>query len=99
VLTIVWEYRVKPEAIDDFESHYGSSGTWVAFFRKGDGYRATELLRDTADPTRYVTVDTWNEEADYERFARAYAAEYASLDAVCAALTTEERLIGRFLAR
>ena len=96
MLTIVWEFRVKPGAIDDFESHYGPSGTWVSFFRKGEGYRQTALLRDAADPTRYLTIDTWEDEAHYQRFSETYAAEYAALDAVCAALTSEERLIGRF---
>jgi heme-degrading monooxygenase HmoA len=96
---LVWEFRVKPGAIDEFENHYGPSGTWVSFFRKGSGYRETALLRDDADPTRYVTIDTWEDDRAYRAFREAYGAEYAALDAVCAALTTEERLIGQFISR
>jgi heme-degrading monooxygenase HmoA len=99
VLTILWEFRVKPGAVEEFENHYGPSGTWVSFFRKGDGFRDTALLRDSADPTRYVTIDTWEDEDAYRRFHETYAAEYASLDTVCAALTTEERPLGRFVSR
>jgi heme-degrading monooxygenase HmoA len=96
VHTIVWEFRVKPGAIEEFENHYGPSGTWVAFFRKGDGYRETRLLRDDADPTRYLTIDMWDDVTAYRAFRETYSAEYAALDAVCEALTTEERLIGQF---
>jgi len=97
VLSIVWEFRVKPGAIEEFENHYGPSGTWVSFFRKGGGYRETALLRDAADPTRYVTIDTWDDEEAYRRFRQAFEAEYAALDSVCAAFTSEERLIGQFV--
>lgn len=97
MLSIVWEFRVKPGAIEEFENHYGPSGTWVSFFRKGAGYRGTSLLRDIADPTRYVAIDTWDDEGAYDRFLLTFAAEYAALDSVCAAFTTEERRIGRFV--
>jgi len=99
VHTIVWEFRVKPGAIEEFENHYGPSGTWVSFFRKGQGYRETQLLRDAADPTRYVTIDSWDDEHAYRLFHETYGAEYAALDAVCAAFSTEERLIGQFGSR
>lgn len=99
VLTIVWEFRVKPGAIEDFENHYGPSGTWVSFFRKGEGYRHTALLRDAVDPTRYLTLDTWDDEEAYRKFREAYDAEYAALDSECAALTSAERPLGQFVGR
>lgn len=99
MVTIVWEFRVKPGAIEEFENHYGPSGTWVSFFRKGDGYRETALLQDSSDPTRYLTLDTWDDEDSYRRFRETFAAEYAALDKVCAAFTTEERQVGQFLGR
>jgi len=99
VITIVWEFHVKPGAIEEFENHYGPSGTWVSFFRKGRGYRSTTLLRDSGDPTRYLTLDTWDDEEAYRLFREAYAAEYAALDQVCADLTTVERHIGQFVGR
>jgi heme-degrading monooxygenase HmoA len=96
---IVWEFRVKPGAAAEFERHYGPAGTWVSLFRKAAGYHETLLLCDGADPLRYVTIDTWNDERAHRAFSESHAAEYAALDAACAALTTEERLIGRFAGR
>lgn len=99
VLTIVWEFHVKTGAIEAFENHYGPSGTWVSFFRKGSGYRDTALLRDSGDPTRYLTLDRWEDEEAYRRFRETYAAQYAALDAVCAAFTVGERQAGQFVGR
>ena len=99
MLTIVWEFHVKPGAIEEFENHYGPSGTWVSFFRKGAGYRETVLLRDQADPTHYVTIDHWDDEGALRVFRETYGAEYAALDTVCEAFTTHERQIGQFTSR
>jgi heme-degrading monooxygenase HmoA len=98
VLTIVWEFRVRPGAVSDFESHYGPAGTWVSLFRRSKGYLGTALLRDDEDPTRYLTLDRWDDEASYLQFQHDHAAAYASLDAACAGLTTEERPLGHFTA-
>jgi hypothetical protein len=46
-----------------------------------------------------VTIDTWDDERAYRLFHETYGAEYAALDAVCAAFSTEERLIGQFGSR
>jgi len=98
MLTIVWEFRVRPGAASEFESHYGPAGTWVSLFRRARGYRGTTLLRDDEDPTRYLTLDVWDDEASYLQFQKAYAAEYAALDTACTSLTTEERPLGHFTA-
>ena len=117
----LWEFRVKPESVGDFERTYGPDGDWARLFRRGAGYVRTELLRELGapdenplpalplgrggastaaprDPGRFVTIDHWRSRADFERFQADFAAEYAALDAACAAYTLDERLIGHFVA-
>ena len=56
----------------------------------------TDLLRDVAEPSSYVTVDRWRSRRDLERFRERFAAEYRALDARCERLTMNEVLIGEF---
>ncbi len=94
MFVVIWEYVVRAESIADFEALYGADGGWAALFREHPGYHGTELLRDEA-PGRYLTLDRWRSEADYEAFLRAASPRYAALDAQGDALTLEERRIGR----
>ena len=92
----LWEFRTSAERRAEFERHYGTAGTWVQLFRQAPGYLGTTLLRDGADPLRFVTIDRWMSAADYESFRERFAREYAALDALCEHLTLSELLIGRF---
>jgi quinol monooxygenase YgiN len=94
----VWEFRVTPECVADFERAYGPDGGWARLFRRAEGCLRTELLCDFGDPCRFITLDNWRSRADYERFQATFAAEYAALDAACAAYAIDERLIGHFAA-
>ena len=69
---------------------------WATFFRKGEGFIATELNRDLKDPTRYLTFDLWMSRQAYEAFRVANHAEYDAIDAQCKALTESERELGSF---
>jgi heme-degrading monooxygenase HmoA len=90
----IWEFRVSPEHVAEYESNYGSNGAWAQLFRRRPAYRGTELLRDKEDPLRYVTVDKWNDLTAYN--AMKEEPEYAILDIACGKLTVSERLIGIF---
>lgn len=90
---IVWEFEPKVARLAEFEREYGSEGVWNALFRRGAGYLGTELVRSPADPSRYLTVDRWISRSAYEAFRAAFREEYAALDARCAALTRNERLV------
>ncbi|HMK31261.1 MAG TPA: antibiotic biosynthesis monooxygenase family protein [Terriglobales bacterium] len=96
MIVIVWEFRVAEGKASEFERHYGPEGTWVRCFRKGTGYRGTELVRDTANRGRYLTLDRWESLAAYQRFKRDSAAEYESIDAELAGLSASELLVGIF---
>jgi hypothetical protein len=40
----VWEFRVRADRRAEFERHYGPDGSWVALFRRGDGYEVPGAL-------------------------------------------------------
>ncbi len=95
---ILWEFRVRPEAVGRFLEQYGPSGSWAALFKRGEGYLGTELLGDPADPARFVTIDRWQSREARERFLGHFGEAYAALDHACEALTLSERLLGEFEA-
>ena len=93
---IVWEYEVRPEKVEAFEALYGPEGDWAYLFSRADGYVETRLLRDTAQPMLYLTIDRWISRAAYEAFVRAVEPAYAALDRRGDALTVRERRLGAF---
>jgi len=95
----VWEYRVRPTFVAEFERAYGAEGEWVALFRRADGYLRTELHRDVDDPLRFITVDHWTSRSAHAAFQREFREDYAQLDDRCEAFTLEEWLIGDFAVR
>lgn len=94
--TYIWEYLVHPEHVEAFEAAYHSEGTWVELFRRAEGYRHTELLRDRSNPLRFVTVDHWDSFDHWDAFRSDFADEFESIDARCEQYTQSEREIGRF---
>ena len=66
--TYVWAFQVRRECLDQFQMHYGEGGSWVELFRRADGYVGTRLLRDRADPCRFLTIDTWRSVDDHRQF-------------------------------
>ncbi len=77
-----------------FEAAYGPAGAWVALFCRAPARLGTELLADGSG--RYLTLDRWRDRAAYDAFRQSAAADYATLDAACEALTAAEREIGAF---
>lgn len=94
--TYIWEYRVGKAHVPEFVRHYGPDGTWVALFKRAEGYVGTVLFRDRDRPDRFVTIDTWRSAAAHEAFRRAFATEFDDLDRHCETLTERERFLGSF---
>jgi len=92
----VWEYRVAPEHQDAFREAYGPAGAWVQLFRRAPGYLRSALYRDRLQPDRFLSIDYWESEADWQAFRSSYAAEFEAIDARCEELTKSEGEIGRF---
>jgi heme-degrading monooxygenase HmoA len=93
---VVWEFRVKPDHVAEFERHYQANGTWASLFRQDPAYQETVLLRDLKTEGRYLTKDFWQDESSYRSFQERFAERYATLDSEFAAFTESEQLIGYF---
>ena len=98
VYTILWEFAVDESSVEAFIAAYGASGDWARLFGQARGYRGTTLLRDEADPLRFVTIDRWESSEDFLRFQEEFGNAYAELDVRFERLTQSEKLIGRFSA-
>ena len=94
--TTIWEFRPAADRREEFEAAYGRSGSWADLFSRAVGYVGTELIQDTEDATRYLTIDRWRSRQAYDAFRNAFAAEYEELDAACEELTSHEALVGQF---
>ena len=95
---IVWAFRVRQEKEKEFVEKYGAEGSWARFFKGSSGYIRTELVRDVAEHFRFLTLDYWQTEADFNDFRKQHLAEYERLDKEFEGLTEAETRLGAFWA-
>jgi quinol monooxygenase YgiN len=95
---ILWEFLPAPGREAEFERAYGHDGDWARFFRRDSGFLGTDLLRDTKDPRRFITVDKWTSQKAFDEFAKREAPAYRELDEKLAPLSAAEMRIGSFTA-
>ena len=69
-------FRYEVRDPEQFEAAYGPEGAWAQFFRTGDGYIGTELLRDVEEPDRYMVIDRWESADAYNVFLAEKQEEY-----------------------
>lgn len=93
---IIWEYQAKEDCVAAFEEIYGENGQWAQLFRKNDGYVGTELLYDSSQLHRYMTIDRWISRKAYETFLSNWKEDYDQLDVQCEGLTAQEVLLGKW---
>jgi heme-degrading monooxygenase HmoA len=96
---IVWEFRIQSTKRRAFERAYGPEGDWAKFFRKAKAYFGTELIQDTQQRDRYLTIDYWESRKHYEDFKKQNRSMYQLIDVRCEALTSAEFEIGQFNRR
>jgi heme-degrading monooxygenase HmoA len=99
MFVVIWEYTVRPEGLREFERVYGADGEWAAMFGRCEGFVETELLRDTEQPDRFVTIDYWRLPDHYVGGLASLGDAYRSLDERCAAFMVTERHVGNFVKR
>ena len=92
----IWEYSVKEEHQTDFIHTYGSSGAWLALFKKAQGYIKTELYRDDKKPSRFITIDYWQSKSERDAFRIKFSKEFEQLDQICEGFTEDEKWVGDF---
>lgn len=93
---IVWEFRIRQEQESEFIRHYGPDGAWARFFRGGEGYIRTELVKDVAEASRFLTLDYWQSQSQFKKFREQNLAEYERLDKEFEGLTEKETRLGSF---
>ena len=93
---IVWEFWVRKERVAEFQEKYGPEGAWARFFRGSAGYIRTELVRDVDSDFRFLTLDYWQTEEEFNRYRQLNLAEYERLDKEFAGLTETETRLGAF---
>jgi hypothetical protein len=96
MIQIVWEFVVKEGSVAAFRRAYGPDGDWSVLFGRHPGYHGTTLLQDTAQGTRFLTIDRWVDSAAFDAMRRDSREDYARLDALFGALTLSERELGVF---
>ncbi len=96
MLLVLWEYQVKPDRLEEFESMYRPDGPWTDFFRVCPAFVSITLWKDLRRPGRYLVADRWTSEALYDEFVKERATEIADLSARGARLWTSEHEMGRY---
>jgi heme-degrading monooxygenase HmoA len=96
MFVILWEFDVKSECEEKFTRVYPPSGAWPRLFATHAKFRETRLLRNVAEPLRFVTMDVWESRENYEHFLHSSAAAYRALDAQRERLITRERHLSSF---
>ncbi len=91
---VVWQYLVKPGAVELFREAYAPGGKWAELFSRSDGYLGTELYNSAEAPERFLTLDRWRSRDAFADFMAGNAAAYAALDRCCADMTTAEVRLG-----
>ena len=64
-----------------FTTAYAADGAWGELFGRAAGFVGTELYRDAVRADRFLTIDRWRNEEDWQSFLHAFGAAYESLDA------------------
>ena len=69
-------FRYEVRDPEEFARVYGPEGEWAQFFRRGDGFIGTELLRDLEEAERYLVIDRWESVDAYNAFLSEFQDEY-----------------------
>jgi len=81
VFVRVWEYEVPGDRAAAFTTACAADVAWGELFGRAAGFLDTELYRDTGRADRFLTIDRWQNEGDWQSFLHAFGAAYESLDA------------------
>ena len=95
-IIIIWQFEVQPALREEFERAYSPDGDWAQLFRCSPDYLGTQLLHDTANPGRYLTLDRWRSAAAFDTFKQDHHADYDALDQGFEALAISETYMGTF---
>jgi hypothetical protein len=92
----VWRFRPAVGRETEFRDAYSATGRWATLFSRATGYRGTSLLVPNEPGGWWLTVDRWDDAADFEVFGHDFGKEYRALDAELEGIAGEEQFIGAF---
>ena len=92
----IWKFRPPAGREQEFAEAYSGSGKWAELFGRAKGYRGTSLLKPLGPDGWWVTIDRWNNAADFEAFGHDFGEEYRALDAELEGVAGEEQFVGAF---
>lgn len=95
-IKVLWEYIVKDDHRDQFIAIYSPDGAWSKLFSKHPGFIRTELIQDSSNPNRFVTIDHWVSLSAYSDMKHRSRNEYKAIDEHCEVFTVDENYIGVF---
>ena len=72
VFVRVWEYEVPDDRAAAFTTAYAADGAWGELFGRAAGFLGTELYRDAVRADRFLTIDRWRNEEDWQSFLHAF---------------------------
>jgi len=93
---VIWKFEININLRKEFEELYGQNGKWVKLFKNSDGYVKTELIKHTAQPNTYLTIDYWKSQSLYEGFLKEKKLQFELIDKEGEGLTKSETKIGWF---
>jgi heme-degrading monooxygenase HmoA len=92
----IWKFRPHEGREAEFEGAYSSTGDWAQLFRNAPGFQGTTLLRPSKPSGWWLTIDRWDDQANFEAFTDVFGEQYRSLDAELEGIAGEEQFVGTF---
>jgi hypothetical protein len=96
MIEVVREFVVKEDFCGQFELAYGPGGAWSKLFSDCPGFRGTTVMRDTKAPRRYMTIDLWDSETQWEQALVDKKAKYAEVEAAFDEWIESRKALGTF---
>jgi hypothetical protein len=96
MIELVREYVIREDMCAHFELTFGPGGACSELLGPSPGFRGLTLMRDVADPRRYLVVEVWESQ---ERRAEALAARqtgFSELEASFDRLASSRKELGNF---
>jgi hypothetical protein len=98
VIAFVWQFDVQAGREPAFERFLGADGAWHAISRRSRSFLGSSLLRDLAQPARYLAVEYWSEMLVYEKHQADFSDEIKELERERDLLLTRMAPLGMFSA-
>ncbi len=79
MIEIVWEIITKPDYRSQLELTYGPGGAWSKLFARQPGFHGITVLHDAENNSRYLVIETWDNENSRKAALENKREEYRTL--------------------